>query len=229
MGRGPGRKRHRGPPAPARQRRLRCGLERPLPRPVSGRTLEGRGHHLRAGQGAWRGDGHPPRPRGRRHLCPVGGPQGRHREGRLSAALDRPSARRAGRGVAGQAGPAAGPPVPRQPPAQGAPSDAAGDQSLARGARQGPAVRPGRAGGRDQGRPADADRGPPDRARHLDGGRGGVRCGRRRPDAHCPARRLRGRRDARLGGSDRRLPAAGQLRHRRRGGPGRAPPLRKGA
>ena len=42
------------------------------------------------------------------------------------------------------------------------------------------------------------------------------------PDAAPPPRRLRLRRDAGLGGADRRLPAAGLLQHRRRGRAGGA-------
>ena len=46
--------------------------------------------------------------------------------------------------------------------------------------------------------------------------------GRRAPDAAGPAGHLRGRRDARLGGADRWLPAAGRVQHRRGGRGGRA-------
>ncbi|MGY4454863.1 putative flavoprotein (TIGR03862 family) [Bradyrhizobium sp. i1.3.1] len=61
----------------------------------------------------------------------------------------------------------------------------------------------------DQRYSGSAHRRCPDRARHLDRGRGDLRRARRTPDAARAARRVRRRRDAGLGGADRRLSVAG--------------------
>ena len=70
--------------------------------------------------------------------------------------------------------------------------------------------------------PVRSDRRAADRDRDLDGRRRELRRARCAFHVEGRARRIRRRRDARLGGADRRLPAAGLLRHRRCGGRGRA-------
>ena len=73
----------------------------------------------------------------------------------------------------------------------------------------------------DQGRAGPPDRGRPDRAQHLHRGRHRVRCPRRPLHAARASGRVRRRGNARLGGPDRRLSAAGKLRDRRRRSAGR--------
>ena len=204
---------------------LHLSVVRGHAQPLRGRAPEADRPHLRGQDCEGRGHRHGGRDRGRRRLRALGTAARRHRAERRAALLHidlrpdlpeealakRLSAPRKGQSASTFLRKAAGLAPGRDRPAAGGVPCPAGGARCARPPHQGRA-------------PA-ADRHEIPGAGHFHRRRRAVRGAGRAPDAAAAAGRLRRRRDARLGGAHRRLPAAGQLRHRHCRGERRSEPV----
>ena len=231
MGRNARRQRRADIAAAPGQFRLHRRLVGHLSRPLRGTAAQGRGADIRCASRPRRGRRYPNRYRRRRGLCAVGRVARNHYPFRSGDAACGAAARsrherpdREGLGAERQTVPVEFPAQGRRPLTRCDRIAAGGGQGIRHFARVAVAARPCQP---DQRRPDRTHRHSPDRARHFDRGRYRVRRTRFRFHAPPLARRVCGRRDARLGSANRRLSAAGVVRDGRRSGAGRAEVARR--